>query len=335
MLDQRQDDAGRAREIISGPDPSRRGVLLAAGAVLLAFPGVRAALPTAAGTGRAGAGAAGAGTGTGPAHAAYPFVAYHGVTGAGHQQRFDQLVPQGYRMVSLSVYDVRPPLYAAVWVQRTGPRWLAYHGLSAAQYQARFNDVTPLGYVPLLISATGPGSNATFAVVFEQLAVSPWLARHGLVDGSEDAPGTLANVHRWARANNCIPRTIAIYGTGAADRTYAGVWLPNPAQTQWHHHPMGDAAGYQAWFNYYTQLGLRPAYVDTNDGLQYAGLFTSDSIGPWVARHGMTSAGYQSEFDAQRLLGRMPIFVQGGGTGSGVRYTAVFAAQPGSQADPG
>jgi hypothetical protein len=92
---------------------------------------------------------------------------------------------------------------------------------------------------------------------------------------------------------------------------------------------MGDGADYQFWFDRYTELGLRPAFVDANDGLQYAALFVSDSIGPWVARHGLTSADYQTEFNAQDHQGRMPISVQGGGLGDGIRYAAVFANHPG------
>jgi hypothetical protein len=46
------------------------------------------------------------------AAASFPFVAYHGVTGAPRQQKFDELAAQGYRMISLSVYDAAP-LYAA------------------------------------------------------------------------------------------------------------------------------------------------------------------------------------------------------------------------------
>ncbi len=262
----------------------------------------------------------------GPAKAAaFPFVAYHGVTGATHQQRFDELAPQGYRMISLSVYG-SPALYAAVWVLRGGPSWAAAHGLTAAGYQAKFNELTALGYKPVIVTATGTRANPTFAAVFELRSASAWMARHGLTDGPENVAGTLANANRWAKDNDCILKTLAIYGTGGADRTYAGVWLPNPAGTKWQAHEMGDASGYQQYFNGYTQVYMRPSIVDANDGHQFAALFTDDSVGGWVARHAMTSDQYQAEFDAQVAAGRMPITLNGSGTGSGIRYAAVFAA---------
>jgi len=78
------------------------------------------------------------------------FEAYHDVTGAQHQANFNNLSAQGYRMISLSVYgDPGNPLYAAVWVQRSGPAWEAVHGVDAAGYQAFFDAWTAKGYVPV------------------------------------------------------------------------------------------------------------------------------------------------------------------------------------------
>jgi CubicO group peptidase (beta-lactamase class C family) len=305
----------RARDPVGRREMSRRHLLAAVGT-------------TAAGTvlfgaagGRATAAARAAGT-----LAAVPFVAYHGVTGAVHQQRFDELAPQGYRMISLSVFD-STPLYAAVWVQRAGPAWAAVHGLSAVDYQSRFNELTGQGFVPVLVSATGSRAAPIFAAVFERLSPAVWQARHGLVDGPAETPGTLAGVNQWAQNNNCIPRSVAVYGSGAGDRTYAGVWLPNPGAIRWQHGPTGDGAEHRAWFDAYRQVPMRPAFVDANDGVHHAALFTDDSVGAGVARHGMTGADYQAEFNTQAGLGRMPVYVQGGGTGAGVRYAALFAAQ--------
>jgi len=256
-----------------------------------------------------------------------PVDAYHGVNGLVHQKRFDVLGAQGYRMISLSVYgDPTNPLYAAVWVKRAGPGWAAVHGVDAAGYQAKVDQYVAAGLVPVLVSATGPRDSPIFAAVFEKMSAPAWIARHGLVDGPETTAGTLANVTAWAKAHNCIPKTIAIYG-GTGDRTYAGVWLPNPDGVKWQSPSVGDGNAYQAAFNAYIQVPLRVASVDASDPLQYAAVFTDDSVGPWVARHGMTASDYQTEFDTQAALGRYPISVQGGGNATDIRYAAVFAGQ--------
>jgi CubicO group peptidase (beta-lactamase class C family) len=253
-------------------------------------------------------------------------TAYHGVSGAIHQQRFNSLMPQGYRIISISVYGDRAnPLYAAVWVQRSGPAWAAVHGLSAAAYQAKVTELAAAGFVPVLVSATGSRADPVFAAVFEK-RTGTWQARHGLVDGAAATSGTLASVLDWARANNCIPTSLAIYG-GAGDRTYAVTCLPNPGQVKWRAHEVGTSGDYQAWFDAYTQVPLRPVAVDSSDAAQYAAIFSDDSVGAWVAKHDLTSAQYQAEFDKQAGLGRYPIAVQGGGLGAGIRYAAVFAGQ--------
>src|SRR6266403_2221964 len=103
------------------------------------------------------------------------FQAYHGVTGAQHQTNFNDLSAQGFRMISLSVYgDPSDAGYAAVWVQRQGAAWVAVHGVDSAGYQSFFNNWTATGFVPILVSATGTGSNTIFAALFEQGIPGAW-----------------------------------------------------------------------------------------------------------------------------------------------------------------
>jgi CubicO group peptidase (beta-lactamase class C family) len=261
------------------------------------------------------------------------FQAYHGVTGAQHQKEFNSLSVQGYRMISLSVYgDPGDARYAAVWVKRPGPAWVAVHGVDSDGYQSFFNNWTAKGYVPVLVSATGTGSNAHFAAVFEQGIHGAWSARHGMTSGPETHAGTFQNLNKTARNQKMTLRSVAIYGT-AGDRRYAAVWHSNPGFVKWHVHPSDTGESYQGIFNAETQLpgyrlaGYRPAYVALSGDHIYCSVFKDDVVGPWVARHGMTSEQYQSEFNTQKAAGLYPICVQGGGSGGDTRYAAIFAKQ--------
>lgn len=256
-----------------------------------------------------------------------PFVAYHGVTGPSHQKHFDDLSRKGFRLISISVYGERnAPRYAAVWVQRAGPAWQAVHGVNASTYQAIFDDLTRKGFVAVLLSAAGPRANPVFAGTFEKLSAPVWLCKFGLNEGPESDPNTFAGVNKWARQNGCVFNSGSIYGD-VLTRAYAGVWLPNADKAKWIAHLMGTGAGFQEWFDAYTQLPFRPAFVDSSDDHLYLGAFRDDSVGAWTARHGLTSDAYQAEFDKQVKAGRMPISVQGGGSGSSIRYSAIFAAR--------
>jgi CubicO group peptidase (beta-lactamase class C family) len=129
-----------------------------------------------------------------------------------------------------------------------------------------------------------------------------------------------------------ILRSVAIYGT-PTDRRYAAVWHANLGFVKWHVHAAKTGASYQAAFNAETQLpgyqlaGYRPAYVALSSDHVYCSVFEDNVVGPWIARHGMTSADYQVEFDNQKSVGSYPICVQGGGTGNNTRYAAIFAKQ--------
>jgi CubicO group peptidase (beta-lactamase class C family) len=261
------------------------------------------------------------------------FQAYHGVDGAQHQAKFNTLSAQGYRMISLSIYgDSNSPLYAAVWVQRGGPAWVAVHGIDAAAYQSFFNTQTAKGYVPVLVSATGPQASAVFAAVFEQGIQGPWQARHGVPAGMQNQSGSFDNLNASFAAQALYIRSFAIYGA-SNDRRYIAVWHANPGYVKWHVHSADAAADYQTTFNAETQLpgyalhGYRPAYVALSADQTYCSVFKDDVVGPWAARHGMTPAQYQAEFNQQTGAGNYPICVQGGGTTANPVYAAIFAKQ--------
>ena len=261
------------------------------------------------------------------------FQAYHGATGAEHQTHFNTLAGQGYRMISLSVYgDPGDARYAAVWVQRAGPAWVAVHGVNSADYQTWFNTHTAQGYVPVLITATGASSNAIFAAVFEKGISGGWFAKHGVVSGPAASVGTFDYWNKYAANSHMTLRSVAIYGT-VTDRRYAGIWHANPTYVKWHVHDADTAASYQTTFNMETQnagyrlAGYRPAYVTLSGDQLYCSVFKDDVVGAWVARHGMTSADYQTAFDQQKAQGFYPICVQGGGSGANTRYAAIFAQQ--------
>jgi len=261
------------------------------------------------------------------------FQAYHGVDAAQHQANFNNLSAQGYRMISLSVYgDATSPLYAAVWVERSGPAWVAVHGVDASGYQSFFNKWTAQGYVPVLVSATGSYANAVFAAVFEQGISGPWQARHGVPAGPVNQSGSFDYYNASFASQSLYIRSFAIYGD-SANRYYIAVWHSNPGYVKWHVHSADPAPNYQTIFNQETQLpgyglhGYRPAYVALSADQTYCSVFKDDVVGPWVARHGMTSAQYQAEFNQQVANGYYPISVQGGGTTANAVYAAIFAQQ--------
>lgn len=254
------------------------------------------------------------------------FLAYHGLTGAEHQQRVDTLKTQGYRPVTVGVSgDPADARYCALWVQRPGPGWWAVHNLSAPQYQAKFDELVAAGYAPLCVSAAGPVETATFAAVFEQGVTEPWFARHGLRWDPESDPDTLVHENARAFRDGFIPRCLAVYGT-PENRRFAGVWVKNTAATGWSWW-LADPTAYQSIFDAELAGGNRPAWISVAPDVLQLAVFRDDWIGEWWARHGIAAADYQAEFDLRAAAGLMPVVVQAGGSGAATRYSAVFTGR--------
>jgi CubicO group peptidase (beta-lactamase class C family) len=298
---------------------SRRQVLLGAGAasvaIAVAGPGRAAAGPPRATTARLAAGEA--------------MVATHDRSHDDFQTQWNTLVPQGFRPISLCVYgDRAAPLYAAVWIQRSGPPFAGIHGATAAQFQTFFDTWAAQGFSPVLLTATGPPDNPVFASIMEWSSTGVSLTRHLLRTGSGNDSGTIDYWLAQARTNNWIPRCIAPYGT-AADRRFAIVLDPNPVRELWSVAGWwGESASdYQARFTAQTQQWARPAMVSVNPDATFTSVFRADGIGAWVARHNLTSAGYQAEYNTLVGQGYYPIHVQAGGPAGNTRFAALFATR--------
>jgi CubicO group peptidase (beta-lactamase class C family) len=249
------------------------------------------------------------------------FRAYHRLSGAEHQQWFDQLSVQGYRMISLCVYGpASAARYAAVWIQRPGPSYVGFHNRSAVEYQTLVDTLTPQGYVPVLLSATGDRNDATFAGVFEQLWES-WAGRHGLTPQEFDREDALNNNRGLAL------REMSCYGTAQVP-IIAAVWRPPSTDVHASTWRFFTRETYQQLFDAVVPPGNRPFLVLPSDGPRYHAIFKDDSIGPFVARHHIDADEYQREFDRGLAEGRMPIAVRAEGRSPDFRqdlYGAVFA----------
>ena len=255
-----------------------------------------------------------------------PFVAYHGVNTATHQQRFNELLAQGLRMTWINVSgDPSDACYAAVWVASDGRAWAGLHNLDATGYQQRFNELTAMGLTPSVISAAGPVDRAVFAAVFEQRDVGAWTARHGLPWGTSNQPDTMVGQSDLAYAAGQVPRCLAVYGE-ATDRRFAGIWWEarDGIGASWW---LGDGDFYQRLFDAQVAGANRPSSLAVSDDGLVLSVFRGDQIGAWAARHRISAPEYQAEFDRQLQQDHRPIVVAAGGSGDSAQYAAIFAGQ--------
>lgn len=96
---------------------------------------------------------------------------------------------------------------------------------------------------------------------------------------------------------------------------------------------LADSAGeHQSRFDALVPAPARAFQLAVAPDGRYASIFRDDLLGEWLARHELTSSGYQQTFDQLVPQGFVPVSVQAGGVGAATRFAVVFAKD--DQAQP-
>ena len=161
--------------------------------------------------------------------------------------------------------------------------------------------------------------DARYTALWHETGGGPWVARHGL---------TSAAYQYWF---NYYTRRgyrltdVSGYTVGGQDR-YAAIWEQKSGPAWVARHRM-SAATYQAEFNTWTARGYRLTDVSgyTIGGQdRYAAIWTRSTGPAWVARHGMSSSTYQSEFNRLARLGYKVVHVAGHDSQGQAKYAAIW-----------
>jgi hypothetical protein len=229
------------------------------------------------------------------------WIARHGLTSQHYQEAFNNYAGvHGMQLTCVSGYGSAASHYAALWVKTASPpAWQARHGLTAAQYQTTFDQLTAQGYHPVLVNGYATTSGPHFACIFHQGPTGAWVARHGLTSAQYQAAFDQFTSQGYALD------WISGYFDGTHD-LYAAIWRKIPGVPAWSARHGLTSAEYQTVFNDLTHQGHKLVVVSGySDGThdRYAALFRHIAGAPaWQARHGLTSAQYQTAFD--QLVGQ-------------------------------
>jgi hypothetical protein len=104
--------------------------------------------------------------------------------------------------------------------------------------------------------------------------------------------------------------------------------LPNPNGTKWKGIPIGNSAiEAQIYIDVYDGINVHPIIIDSNNGNNYAGIFTStaNANGNVVALTGLTGPGVLMAFNTYVVSQHLrPISLQGGGSGANTSFSVIF-----------
>lgn len=248
------------------------------------------------------------------------WVARHGLDGGAYQQAFDAQGFNGYRLTQVDAAESANGLsYTALWNHVPGPAFVARHGITGAEYQAEFDRLVPQGFRPTCVSGANAGGDIRYAALFEQDSSVAWVARHG-IDGATYQAEFDRLVPQGFRPRFVSPASVN------GQLFYACVFEQRGGPAFVARHGI-TGAEYQAEFDRLVPQGFRPVWVDgaeSGGDIRYAVIFEQRSDVEWSARHGLSSADYQAEFDRHVAAGFRPVMVTGSGFRGQVFYAAIF-----------
>ncbi len=249
-------------------------------------------------------------------------VAWHDRTQSDHQHQIDTFGAQGYRSLSLSVYNtVGDPRYACVMIKR--PQIVSEHmfvGLNAAQFQQKLEDMKAQNFGPQIVTATGPASAAIFGASFIHASRDP-LTRTNMTAQQFADQNKDATVTGWKLV------WFDCYGS-PWDERYVAAWWDNSEMLAWNCDGIGETPSLmQQRVDAVTKTWARLAQLVVTPSGHATSLFYDGTVGTTASRFGMTSAEYQTFFTEQTGKGLSPLRVCATGELNGIRFGAVFGQQ--------
>lgn len=228
------------------------------------------------------------------ARGSVPWQARHGMTSSQYQTTFDELVKENYRLTCVSGYSINnDPRFAAIWEQSPGPDWVARHGMTSDAYQEQFNLLVGQGYRLVLVDGYTISGEAQFAAIWDKSSGPAWVARHNLTSSQfqQAFDNYVSQGYRLKIVSGYAQGNVAYY---------AALWEQSGTNVTWVARDGMTSSDYQNFFNTYVADGYRLLLVSgyvVNNVDYYAAIWDKSPSGPWVARHGLTSEGYQTEFN--------------------------------------
>jgi len=203
-------------------------------------------------------------------------------------------------------------------------QWQARHRLNSADFQTTFNSLTSQGYRLTWASGYTINNDPHFAAIFEKKPSPAWVAHYGMTSADYQSKFNtyVSQGFRLVLVNGYTVNGVDYY-VAIWDKSPSGQWVARHGLT---------STGYQAAFNQYTSEGYRLKHVSgyaIGNEARYAAIWEKvPGSTSWVARHGMTSTGYQSAFDTYVGQGYRLVLVNGYQVNNVDYYVAIWDKSP-------
>jgi hypothetical protein len=248
-----------------------------------------------------------------------PQVVRHDILAANYQGVVDGLVAQGYRPVWVDGFEVSGGTRFNAIFTNTDVAWAARHNMDFNGYQTEFNTFVGQGYRLAHVDSYLVGGQVRYAAIWDQRPTSAWTAYHGATEAQHQANHASLSAQGYRPV---VISTIVFNGarqyTALWDKAAVGSWFWSAGMTE---------AQYQTEFNNQVTAGRRPAHVNAfmEGGVpKIVAIWNQAPAGAWVARHGQTNAGFQTEYDSQMSYGLQARGAAGYETSGASRFVSLW-----------
>lgn len=250
-----------------------------------------------------------------------PEVARHGLPAEDYQCLFDQAVSADYRLEWVDAYNFNGKVYFnAVFRPEGGVKWTAVHGLTGAQYQEAFDKNKAAGYKLSQVDSYLSGNQVRYAAVFVKDAGPNIAAYHGLSADEHQKKFDELTAGPWK------PKNISVVSVGG-QRFYTALYENLGAGVSSMAKSFMTPAEYQQQFNENKEKGRHLVYLNAYEHQgqpRFTAIWNSSPSGGLKARHDMTGAQYQDEWEAARKTGLLTRAVTGYEDGNSLRFAAFW-----------
>jgi hypothetical protein len=226
---------------------------------------------------------------------------------SGWQDRFSQLVTQGYRMLTVQGVDnpTTGATISAIWVRDGLSQWIELQGMDSNSYQTNFISYFLQGYHPISVSGYQDSGAVRFAAI--------WVKDSALYDGRHNInSGDYQTFANGEIVKSYQPMCVDGYANGTADN-YIAIWA-NEGPASWIARHGTTSSDYQTDFNSYSTQGYLvtdlSAY-EVNGVTKYAYIMKNDGTNPsFYGRHDYDPAPFYSDAVTRIQNDNMPTVLE-------------------------
>jgi hypothetical protein len=234
------------------------------------------------------------------------------------QDLFGGAAASGYRVGWLNGFDTGGKTYLNTSFRRATAPHVTRFGLTAALYQSELEKAVAAGFRPTSVDSYLRGGQERYSFTAVKQGGPGYRAYHGVSLAQHDA------LTAQLESQGMAPVAVSVVALRGTPR-YTALWEQR-AVGAWRLRSTVPLSQYQGWLEAERKAGRKPVYVDAyvRSGVPTFSVVTTSRSSLRLARHGLTAAQLQKEFDAALGRGWRTLAITGYPTGAGVRYAALW-----------